>query len=104
MGTGWMSQYLEAWSTRDSGRIVEWMTDDCVYEDVTLGETHTGREKLRAAFTKFYQSGGIKLRYCNKTDAGPITALECYMPSGRPAVAVYERGGGGKMLAARLYL
>jgi len=68
------------------------------------GETHLGREKLRAAFTRFYATGGIMLRYCNKTDAGAITALEAYMPSGRPAVAVYERGPTGLMQAARLYL
>jgi hypothetical protein len=68
------------------------------------GETYRGRERLRADFTKFYATGGIKLRYCNKTDAGPITALECYMPSGRPAVAIYERGQHGLVAAARLHL
>ena len=68
------------------------------------GETYQGRERLRVDFTRFYQSGGIKLRYCNKTDAGSITALECYMPSGRPAVAIYERGRTGLVAAARLYL
>lgn len=69
------------------------------------GEAHQGPAALRAAFTKFYQSGGINLRYCNKTDDGAITALECYMPSGRPACAVYQRSDDGKkMHAARLYL
>lgn len=69
------------------------------------GEAHRGHSALRAAFTKFYASGGIHLRYCNKTDAGTITALECYMPSGRPACAVYHRSDDGKtMFAARLYL
>ncbi|HZQ56966.1 MAG TPA: ester cyclase [Acidimicrobiales bacterium] len=46
MGTEWVNQYIEAWSTRDSARIVEWMANDCVYEDVTLGETHTGRDQI----------------------------------------------------------
>ena len=41
-----MSQYIDAWNTRDSARIVEWMTNDCVYEDVTLGESHTGRDDI----------------------------------------------------------
>jgi len=68
------------------------------------GETFRGRERLRIDFTKFFQSGGIKLRYCNKTDQGAITALECFMPSGRPAVAVYERGRTGLVGAVRLYL
>ncbi|HTP38167.1 MAG TPA: hypothetical protein VMI92_01205 [Steroidobacteraceae bacterium] len=68
------------------------------------GETYQGRERLRVDFTKFYATGGIKLRYCNKVDSGPRTALEVYMPAGRPAVAVYERGAHGKVGAARLYL
>lgn len=74
------------------------------YMQHSNGERHTGTEKLRAAFTKFFKPGPINLRYCNKTDAGDITALECYMPSGRPAVAVYHRASPHKMLAARLYL
>ncbi len=69
------------------------------------GEAHVGHKALRHAFTKFYESGGIKLRYCNKTDAGTITALECYMPSERPACAIYHRSNDGKKIhAARLYL
>ena len=46
MGTEWVTQYLDAWSTRDGQRVAEWMTDDCVYEDVTLGEAHTGRGEI----------------------------------------------------------
>jgi hypothetical protein len=68
------------------------------------GETYRGHERLRIDFTKFFQSGGIFLKYCNRTDSGPRTALEVYMPSGRPAVAVYERGRSGLVGAARLYL
>lgn len=68
------------------------------------GETYRGHERLRVDFTKFFQTGGIVLKYCNRTDAGPRTALEVYMPSGRPAVAVYERGSTGRVAAARLYL
>lgn len=68
------------------------------------GKSYVGHEALQPAFVKFFATGGIKLRYCNKTDAGPITVLECYMPSGRPACAVYQRGKTGKVEAARLYL
>ena len=46
MGTEWVTQDLDAWSTRDGQRVAEWMTDDCVYEDVTLGEAHTGRGEI----------------------------------------------------------
>jgi hypothetical protein len=46
VGTDWVSQYIDAWNTRNSARIVEWMTNDCVYEDVTLGESHTGLDDI----------------------------------------------------------
>jgi hypothetical protein len=68
------------------------------------GETYQGRERLRIDFTRFFQSGGIRLRYCNRMDDGPRTVFEAYMPSGRPAVAVYERGLTGRIGAVRLYL
>jgi hypothetical protein len=78
--------------------------DDAGYMQHSNGERHVGRDRLRAAFIKFFKPGPINLRYCNKTDGGDITALECYMPSGRPAVAVYHRASRDQMLAARLYL
>jgi hypothetical protein len=68
------------------------------------GKSYVGLDALRPAFTKFFANGPIKLRYCNKTDAGGITVLECYMPSGRPACAVYHRTPDNKVYAARLYL
>jgi hypothetical protein len=75
------------------------------YMQHSNGERHTGHAALLRAFTKFYQNGAIRLKYCNKTDSGPITAFECYMPSGRPACAIYERSKNGlSMHAARLYL
>jgi hypothetical protein len=68
------------------------------------GKSYVGHDALRPAFTKFFTNGGIKLRYCNKTDANGITALECYMPSGRPACAIYHRSADNQVYAARLYL
>ena len=68
------------------------------------GKAYIGHDALRGAFTKFFANGPIKLRYCNKTDADGITALECYMPSGRPACAIYHRSADNKVYAARLYL
>ena len=67
------------------------------------GDTYQGPERLREDFTKFYQTGPIKLRYCTMTDANGICALEAIMPHGRPALAVYQRSGAG-VEAVRLYL
>jgi steroid delta-isomerase-like uncharacterized protein len=48
MATDWVNEYLDVWATRSGTRIVEWMTEDCVYEDVTLGEVHKGRADIAA--------------------------------------------------------
>lgn len=67
-------------------------------------ETFRGRTELRADFSKMMGATGIRIRYCQFTDDGRTCAVECYMPSGRPAVAVYERGRPGKLRAVRIYL
>ncbi|NTF98025.1 hypothetical protein G6L52_32500 [Agrobacterium rhizogenes] len=67
-------------------------------------ETFRGREELRTDFTKMMGSTGIRIDYCRFTDDGTTCAAEAYMPSGRPAVAVYERGRPGKLKAIRIYL
>ena len=95
--------YFDALHVADVEATLQTFTE-AGYMQHSNGERHVGTEKLCAAFTKFFKTGPINLRYCNKTDAGDITALECYMPSGRPAVAVYHRASRDKVLAARLYL
>jgi len=67
-------------------------------------ETFTGREGLRTDFTKMMGTAGIRVTYCRATDDGTTCALEVYMPSGRPAVAVYERGRPGRLKAVRIYM
>lgn len=42
MGAQWVEQYLDAWNSRRGSRVAEWVTGDCVYEDVTLAEIHKG--------------------------------------------------------------
>jgi hypothetical protein len=67
-------------------------------------ETFTGRARLREDFSKMMGKTGIRIDYCRFTDDGTTCAAEAYMPSGRPAVAVYERGAPGKLRAVRIYL
>ncbi len=97
------THYFAALHDADLERTLDTFAADG-YMRHSNGKAYVGLEALRPAFTKFFATGGIKLRYCNKTDAGPITALECYMPSGRPACAIYHRSENGKVAAARLYL
>ena len=63
-------------------------------------------DRLRQDFvTMFKNNGGkIQIKYANFFDDGRMRVMEVYMPSGRPAVACYERGPTGKLAAIRLYL
>lgn len=68
-------------------------------------ETFTGRDRLREDFSRMMGNTGIRIGYCRFTDDGTVCAAEAYMPSGRPAVAVYERSGTpGRLHAVRIYL
>lgn len=96
-------EYFNALQAADLERTLATFAADG-YMRHSNGKSYIGHEALRTAFTKFFTTGGIKLRYCNKTDSDGITALECYMPSGRPACAVYHRTPDNKVYAARLYL
>lgn len=67
-------------------------------------ETFTGRDELRQDFSKMMGDSGIRIKYCRFTDDGTTNVVECYMPSGRPAIAAYERGAPGQLRAVRIYL
>jgi steroid delta-isomerase-like uncharacterized protein len=41
-------EWAAAWSDHDVARVVSLVTDDCVYEDVTLGVINRGKEQLLA--------------------------------------------------------
>lgn len=67
------------------------------------GGIHLGYDALRADFEKMLEGGGIRIDYCRLTDDGITCVVEAYMPSGRPAIAIYERGGS-VLKAVRIYL
>jgi len=63
-------------------------------------------DRLREDFLKMFKANGgnIRIKYANFFDDGRMRIMEVYMPSGRPAVACYERGETGRLAAIRLYL
>ena len=70
------------------------------------GERFQGPDRLREDYLKMFahNKGRIDVQFANVTDDGKRRAFECVMPSGRPAVAVYERGPNGKIAAVRISL
>jgi steroid delta-isomerase-like uncharacterized protein/uncharacterized protein (TIGR02118 family) len=41
-------EWAAGWSAHDRERVVRLFTDDCIYEDVTMGVVNRGRDELRA--------------------------------------------------------
>ncbi|MCO6187597.1 nuclear transport factor 2 family protein [Rhizobium sp. L1K21] len=78
--------------------------DEDGYFQHSNAETFRGRDELRTDFVKMMGETGIRIQYCRFTDDGKTCVVECYMPSGRPAIAVYERGNTGGLHAVRIYL
>jgi steroid delta-isomerase-like uncharacterized protein len=46
--TNSLNDYVAAWNSHDTEKIVSFYTDDIVYEDVALGQIKRGKEELRA--------------------------------------------------------
>jgi hypothetical protein len=45
-----LARWAELWSSHDTEKFIELLTDDCVYEDVTLRRVSNGKGELRAFF------------------------------------------------------
>ena len=43
-----MDEYIKAWNSHDTNKIISFFTDDCIYEDVALGIVHHGIKETTA--------------------------------------------------------
>jgi hypothetical protein len=62
--TTWFEDYYQGWTNHDAKKVLDWMTDDVVYEDVTLGHVATGKDAT-LAFVEgmFAKMSGMSLEY-----------------------------------------
>lgn len=97
--------YFEHLETASVEESIEMFEPDG-YIQHSNGERYQGPERLREDYTNMFKSNGGRIRvlFANVTDDGERRAFECVMPSGRPAIAIYERGTGGKIAAIRISL
>jgi steroid delta-isomerase-like uncharacterized protein len=47
-GVALLHEWAAAWSSHDLDRVAALFTDDCVYEDVTMGVVNRGQDQLKA--------------------------------------------------------
>jgi steroid delta-isomerase-like uncharacterized protein len=48
MASQWIRDYLDAWDRHDAAGVASFMTDDAVYTDTALGETHKGPADIQS--------------------------------------------------------
>jgi hypothetical protein len=107
-----VGEYQAALAAGDAERILATFEPDGCFREPAGGDYRVcGTDALRELFTHFFGSGGgITLEHCTATEDGVRTALEFNavrwgrtdMPH-QAGIAVYERGGTGRIAEARVY-
>jgi hypothetical protein len=109
---GVVAAYQAALAKGDLEAILECFEADAVAREPSGGTyTYQGPDALRRFYGNLFANhGGIALEHCNCIDDGERTAIEYNVTrwgeTDLPAqcgVAVYARGPGGKLAAARIY-
>jgi ketosteroid isomerase-like protein len=107
-----VGRYQDALAAGDTDAVVRTFAPDAYFRG-PFGPryAHHGTAELRSFFTRcFSEGGGIALQLCAVTDDGVRCAVEynCVrwgshdLPP-QAGIAVYERGAGGLLAAARVY-
>jgi SnoaL-like domain len=107
-----VGEYQRALAAGDLEAVLATYEEDAYAREPSGGEyIYRGKEKLREVYSaQFANGGGIPLEHCTVTDDGVRCAVEynCVrwgvteVPP-QAGVAVYERGSGGLLAAARIY-
>jgi hypothetical protein len=107
-----VGRYMDALRAGDVEKILACLEPDAVVREPSGGEyTYTGAEGHRRFYGAILARGGILLDHCTSTDEGGACAVEYNvvrwgdqtLPTPNPGVAIYERSGGGKLRAVRIY-
>ena len=107
-----VGEYQRALAAGDVDGVVSAFEPDASVREPAGGQhVHRGTDELRSLFTRFFSNGGgIPLEHCTVTDDGRACAIEYNVVAWgqtrlppQAGIAVYVRGAGGKLAAARIY-
>jgi hypothetical protein len=110
--SGVVGDYQRALAVGDvDAAVAAFEPDGYVREPAGGAYTHRATDELRALYELFFSNGGgISLEHCAVTDDGRACVLEYNVVAwGRTelppqaGIAVYVRGGSGKLAGARIY-
>jgi hypothetical protein len=109
--TGAVADYQRALAAGDVDAIVATFEADGYFREPSGAPwVHRGQAELRKFMTQILGAGGIGIEHATVTDDGTICAIEFnavrfgkqpLAPQG--GLAIYERGPGGRLRAARIY-
>lgn len=75
-----LQDWARYWSTHDMPRLLALFTDDCIYEDVTLGVANHGKDELTAFATSFFTAfPDFRVELRSRFDAGDWAGVEWSM-------------------------
>ncbi len=75
-----LDDWATAWSSNDADKVLALFTDDCVYEDVTLGIVNQGKQQLRDFANTFFGAfPDFDVQLKTRFASGPLGSAEWLM-------------------------
>lgn len=103
MGT-WYERYLASWDTLDVDKVLDWFTDDCVFEDTTIGHGAHGLRQMRQFVeASFRNVPDARFEFVRGHDDGESYAIEWIMQPMNVRGASVGRLRDGKIAVHRDY-
>ncbi len=78
--TTWYEAYLASWDTLDVEKVLDWFTDDCIFEDTTIGHGAEGIRQMRKFVeASFRNVPDARFEFVRGHDNGEAYAIEWIM-------------------------